>query len=106
MIEKLPAEYDDPQDSIKPVLIEHLVDEYYNSDGSLSESYNYLDYYFERDGWRIRARAYADEFGNAQWFPPSAMVSNADYSWTPQLEADVAAYLARRFAKVRPFAKQ
>ena len=105
MSEKRGAEHDDPQDSIKPVLIEHLVDEIYNSDGSLSESYNYLDYYFERDGWRIRARAYADTFQEVTWHAPTAIVSSADRSATAGLEADVAAYLTRRFADAKPFAK-
>jgi hypothetical protein len=89
----------DEIDRITPVGIDHRIDEIWADQpgGRLMERYNYLDYHFERDGQYCRARTYVDEPNLITLFGPFVARGSIARVEAPEFEADVSAYLARRF---------
>jgi hypothetical protein len=86
-------------DPIEPIRIEHAVDEVWEGE-QLLQRYNFLDYYFERDGAHCRARAYADDFQDAALFGPSDSQGGIRNIVAPDFERDVLLYLQRRFPTI------
>ena len=86
-------------DVIKPVQIEHLVDEVWN-DEDLEQYYNYLDYHFEEGNAYLRARVYLDDPGTALLFGPFDSRRSVKAVTAPNAREAVVAYLGRRFRKV------
>jgi hypothetical protein len=90
-------------DSITPVSIEHHCEEIFVGT-QLAEKYNYLDYWFELDGARMRARTYLDSRDEALLYPalgPSQPDGSPSLLETPKLRTAVIAYLRRRFRKLK-----
>ena len=88
-------------DPIRPVEIEHAIDEVYDGD-KLEQRYNFLDYHFERDEAYCRARSYADDFQTVTLFGPFENKGSIQKVSRPDLERDVLRYLQRRFRNVKP----
>lgn len=90
-------------DPVTPVRIAHHVDEIWEDHpgGTLQEFYNFLVYEFEVAGAVFRARAYADDFGRVTLYGPFARAGEAPAAPNPEAEAQVTAYLERRFGEVR-----
>ena len=89
----------DEADPIRPVGIDHQVDEIWadRPGGRLEQRYNFLDYHFEREGMYCRARAYMDEPSSVTLFGPFAGRGSIARVEAAGFETDVLAYLARRF---------
>lgn len=88
-----------PPDPIEPVAIVHKFDEI-SVGGRIQESYNYLDYRFERDGAVVHARVYLYEPGCVSVLPPATESMHGvrlDDVEAPAFHDDVLLYLARRF---------
>ncbi|KTE03113.1 hypothetical protein ATE68_04295 [Sphingopyxis sp. H038] len=86
-------------DKIEPIQIEHSIDEVWEGD-QLHESYNFLDYHFEREGNYCRARTYADDFQSISLFGPFEGRHSIQRIDSPNFEHDVTLYLERRFIQV------
>lgn len=85
-----------PPDPIEPVAIVHKVDEI-SVGGRIQESYNYLDYRFERDGAVVHARAYLYEPNCVSADLPATESSygiRLDVIEAPDFYNDVMLYLA------------
>jgi len=91
-------EYDDANE-IKPVEIEHKVDEIING-STIEQKYNYLVYHFELGGNYIVARAYLDEIGSVSIYGPFKRRGMAEYSDGP-IHDSILSYLKRRFAEIK-----
>ena len=86
-------------DPIVPVSITHDVDVIVDG-GVLEQHYNFIDYLFERDGVFSKARVYLDEESTAivyDAYADSSMDVRVD---APELLADIAAYLKRRYNRI------
>jgi hypothetical protein len=94
----------DEADRITPVRISHHVDEIIDGD-KLQERYNYLVYEFERDGLTVSARTYLDEVGAVAIFGPYRGRDTTVEIRAPKLEAEVVAYLQRRFSQIDRLSK-
>ena len=90
---------DDRSDPITPVDIGHHVEDIWTDErgGELEQSYNFIDYHFERDAAYMRARTYLDEASSVTLFGPFGSRGSLDECPAPDLERDVKAYLRRRF---------
>jgi hypothetical protein len=92
------------EDPIEPARIVHGCDDLWLGE-RLERRYNYLDYFFEQGGLRLRARAYLNEIGAVVVYP--ALLINSDDGpqaevEAPELRAKAIAYLRRRFARIEP----
>lgn len=87
------------EDPIRPTRIEHDVDEIWDGE-ELSECYNYPVYYFEGHGARCSARTYLDDIKNVTLYGPFREGSSHEATPCPALEAEVLAYLGRRYQVV------
>ena len=92
----------DEVDPIQPTKVSHHVDEI-NESGKLAERYNYIIYEFSRDNAYIRARAYFDEIEVVSIYGPFAASDKQTKVSAPALEADVLAYLKRRYQQIDRF---
>lgn len=89
------------EDPITPVSIVHACDEICEGD-RVVQRYNHLDYGFERDGVRMRARAYLDDIGKVSIYPPFASAAGPLQTVeAPTLRDDVIGYLKRRYALIQ-----
>jgi len=85
------------EDTIEPASIEHRCDEIYDN-GRLQQRYNYLDYWFELDGLRLRARVDMDHVKRVAIYPPHARTGGALHTVeAPAFREAILAYLKRRF---------
>ena len=91
------AEGGSGEDVIQPVAIDHRCDEIVEQ-GQIRQRYNYLEYSFELDGLRLRARAYLDEPSRVAIYPTQARKEGPPQSVeAPAFREAVLAYLRRRF---------
>ena len=86
-------------DVISPALIDHNVDEVFAA-GALQESFNFLDYHFEKDGRYMQARAYLDDIETVVIFGPYESDENPTPVADDAFRNDVVAYLKRRFSRI------
>lgn len=86
-------------DPIVPVSITHDVDVIVDG-GVLEQHYNFIDYLFERDGVFSKARVYLDEESTAIVCDAYAGPSMDVRVDSPELLADIAAYLKRRYNRI------
>lgn len=86
-------------DPVTPVLIDHIVDEIYAA-GALQESFNFLDYHFEKDGRYVQARAYLDDIGTVVVYGPyesnESLIPVSDDAY----KNEVVAYFKRRYSRI------
>jgi hypothetical protein len=94
---------DDESDPIRPVAIDHQVEELW-ADGQrkvLEQRYNYLVYHFEHDGKYCRARTYIEDIGSVTLFGPYARRDLTGPIHDAEFTDKVTAYLQRRFRHVK-----
>jgi len=84
------------EDYIRPHSIAHGCDYMLSGDGSLEFYYNFLDYFWEIDGSKVRARHYLDHPGEVSVMLPFAQFDQPKY-------AGVLTYLQRRFTVIKTF---
>ena len=89
----------DEVDPIAPLRITHSVDEM-REDGELVQYYNFVVYEFETKAGFMRARTYMDENYKVTIYGPFLDAESTEEISAPQMEADVIAYLKRRFAVI------
>lgn len=89
------------EDAVVPVRITHNSEQIWHGD-ILQASYNYLDYEFETEQHRYRARAYLDEIHAVAVYGPFDKTS---YEPRPvegvEIDQRVLAYLRRRFGEIK-----
>lgn len=90
---------DDSSDPITPTDISHHVEQIWTDEhgGELEQTYNFIDYHFERDAAYMRARTYLDEASSVTLHGPFVSRGSLEVCAAPDLERDVRAYLERRF---------
>ena len=86
-------------DVISPVLIDHIVDEIYAA-GALQESFNFLDYHFEKGSRYMQARAYLDDVSSVVIYGPFESDENLAPVSDDAFKGEVVAYLKRRYSRV------
>jgi|RhiMethySRZTD1v2_1073278.scaffolds.fasta_scaffold1150963_2 hypothetical protein len=86
------------RDSARPHAIVHSCDYLLRDDGTLEFHYNYLDYFWEIDGAKIRARHYLDRPR------PLTVAVMMDFKLFDQRKyVGILNYLQRRFAVIETF---
>lgn len=92
-------------DPILPYKIHHQAEQLFEAQ-KLQESYNWIDYHFERDGAYCRARTYLLTIGEVAIFGPFAGPDNLQPVDAPELREAVVAYLKRRFNTITELKEQ
>ncbi|MDP3174760.1 MAG: hypothetical protein Q8M88_10035 [Phenylobacterium sp.] len=88
------------EDTIQPTSIEHPCEEVFDR-GVLQQRYNYLDYWFNIEGVRLRARAYLDDPGRVAIYPPHTHADGPMHTIeAPAFREAVLAYLKRRYSTI------
>ncbi|MEZ5892024.1 MAG: hypothetical protein R3C58_02585 [Parvularculaceae bacterium] len=92
-------------DLIAPVQIEHRSEEI-GAEGIPNQKYNYLVYYFERDGHCIRARSYLNAIAEASIYGPfeSNSADSAPID-DPEFVELVLTYLKRRYSEIKALSR-
>jgi hypothetical protein len=92
-------------DPISPGLIEHKVEEIY-IDGQLEQVYNFIDYWFDCDAGRLRARAYLDTPHEATVYPAirEGTGHTLELGEDPAVREAVILYLSRRYMIIKDLA--
>jgi len=90
----------DKADPITPT-IDHHVDEILDTRGRREQIYNYIDYHFEDASGYVRARTYLDKPSVVDLYGPFRSRDSTEPTQAPDLLTAAAAYLGRRFKRVR-----
>lgn len=94
----------DDADLITPT-IEHRVDEVLDARGRREQIYNYIDYHFEDASGYVRARTYLDKASVVDLYGPFRSRGSTEPTEAPALLTATAAYLSRRFKRIRTGAR-
>lgn len=91
----------DSEDPISPVRITHGCDQLWRGD-RLEQRYNFLDYEFETEAHRYRARAYLDDIQTVSIFGPFEKATTIlTAAVGVEIDHRVLAYLRRRYAVIK-----